>query len=98
LNEAALTRLHADAKSLHILTTSRAEFTTTARARSRIVGLIATPFPHATPEAVVDLVKQLIDSLRTRGGQTKHSDEDNSGSAMLAALGRASSRSNRSEP
>ncbi len=48
---------------------------------------IATPFPHPTPEAAVDLVKQLIDGEGTQGSpQTKPSTEDNSGSAMLAAL------------
>ena len=48
---------------------------------------IATPFPHPTPEAAVDLVKQLIDGEGTQGSpQTKPSNEDNSGSAMLAAL------------
>ena len=48
---------------------------------------IATPLPHPTPEAAVDLVKQLIDGERTQGSpQTKPSNEDNSGSAMLAAL------------
>jgi hypothetical protein len=48
---------------------------------------IATPFPHPTLEAAVDLVKQLIDGEGTQGSpQTKPSTEDNSGSAMLAAL------------
>jgi hypothetical protein len=48
---------------------------------------IATPFPHPTPEAAVDLVKQLIDREGTEGGsQTKPSKEDNSGEAMLEAL------------
>ena len=48
---------------------------------------IATPFPHPTPEAAVDLVKQLIDGGGTQGSpQTKPSNEDNSGSAMLDAL------------
>ena len=48
---------------------------------------IATPFPHPTPEAAVDLVKQLIDREGTQGGsQTKPSKEDNSGAAMLEAL------------
>jgi len=48
---------------------------------------IATPFPHPTPQAAVDLVKQLIDGEGTQGSpQTKPSNEDNSGSAMLAAL------------
>jgi hypothetical protein len=48
---------------------------------------IATPFPHPTPEAAVDLVKRLIDGEGTQGSsQTKPSNEDNSGSAMLAAL------------
>jgi hypothetical protein len=48
---------------------------------------IATPFPHPTPEAAVDLVKQLIDSPSTQGSpQTKPNSEDNSGEAMLAAL------------
>ena len=46
---------------------------------------IATPFPHTTPEAAIDLVKRLIDGEGTRNPpQTK--PEDNSGSAMLAAL------------
>ena len=44
---------------------------------------IATPFPHPTPEAAVDLVKQLIDGGGTQGSP---SNEDNSGSAMLDAL------------
>jgi hypothetical protein len=48
---------------------------------------IATPFPYPTPEAAVDLVKQLIDGEGIQGSpQTKPSNEDNSGSAMLAAL------------
>jgi len=48
---------------------------------------IATPFPHPTPEADLDLVKQLIDGESTQGSpQTKPSNEDNSGSAMLTAL------------
>jgi hypothetical protein len=49
---------------------------------------IATPFPHPTPEAAVDLVRQLIDGEGPQQGgpQTKPSNEDNSGSAMLAAL------------
>jgi len=48
---------------------------------------IATPSPHPTPEAAVDLVKQLIDREGTEGGsQTKPSKEDNSGEAMLEAL------------
>jgi hypothetical protein len=48
---------------------------------------IATPFPHPTLEAAVDLVKQLIDGEGTRdSAQTKPGNEDNSGSAMLAAL------------
>ncbi len=46
---------------------------------------IATPFPHPTPEAAVDLVKRLIDGEDTQNRpQTK--PEDNSGSAMMAAL------------
>ena len=45
---------------------------------------IATPSNHPTPEAAVDLVKQLID---TQGSpQTKPSNEDNSGEAMMDAL------------
>ena len=48
---------------------------------------IATPFLHPTPEAAVNSVKQLIDSEGTQDGpKAKHSNEDNSGSAMLAAL------------
>jgi hypothetical protein len=48
---------------------------------------IATPFPHPTPEAAIDLVKHLIDNQGTQGSpQPKLSNEDNSGSAMLAAL------------
>jgi len=48
---------------------------------------IATPFSHPTPEAAVDLVKQLIDREGPQDGpQTKPSNEDNSGSAMLDAL------------
>ena len=48
---------------------------------------IATPFPHPTPEAALDLVKQLIDGESTQGSpQTKPSNEGNSGSAMLTAL------------
>ena len=47
---------------------------------------IATPFPHPTPEAAVDLVKQLIDGRGTQASPQKPSIEDNSGSAMLAAL------------
>jgi hypothetical protein len=48
---------------------------------------IATPFPHPTPKAAFDLVKQLIDSPSTPGSpQTKPNSEDNSGEAMLAAL------------
>jgi hypothetical protein len=48
---------------------------------------IATPFPHPTLEAAVDLVKQLIDGEGAQDSpQTKPSNEDNSGSAMLAAL------------
>ncbi len=40
-----------------------------------------------TPEAAVDLVEQLIVGEGTQGSpQTKPSNEDNSGSAMLAAL------------
>ena len=46
---------------------------------------IATPFPHPTAEAAVDLVKQLIDGEGTRP-QPKPDNEDNSGEAMLAAL------------
>jgi hypothetical protein len=48
---------------------------------------IATPSPHPTLEAAIDLVKQLIDSPSTQGSpQTKPSNEDNSGAAMLDAL------------
>jgi len=48
---------------------------------------IATPLPHPTLEAAIDLVKQLIDSEGAQDGpQTKPSNEDNSGSAMLDAL------------
>ena len=48
---------------------------------------IATPFPHPTPEAAVDLVKQLIDSEGAQDNpQKKPSNEDSSGAAMLAAL------------
>jgi hypothetical protein len=48
---------------------------------------IATPSGHPTPEAAVDLVMQLIDSEGTQGSpQTKPSNEDNSGEAMMDAL------------
>jgi len=48
---------------------------------------IATPSPHPTPEAAVDLVKQLIDSEGLQGSpQAKPGTEESSGSAMLAAL------------
>ena len=48
---------------------------------------IATPFPHPTPEAAIDLVKQLIDNESKQDSpQTEPSNEDNSGSAMLDAL------------
>jgi hypothetical protein len=48
---------------------------------------IATPSGQPTPEAAVDLVKQLIDSESAQDSfQTKPSNEDNSGSAMLDAL------------
>jgi hypothetical protein len=48
---------------------------------------IATPLPHPTLEAAIDLVKQLIDSEGAQDSpQTKPSNEDNSGSAMLDAL------------
>jgi hypothetical protein len=47
---------------------------------------IATPSGHPTPEAAVDLVKQLIDGDDTqRSPQTKPSNEDNSGSDALRA-------------
>ena len=48
---------------------------------------LATPSGHPTPEAAIDLVKQLIDSESNQDSpQTKPSNEDNSGSAMLDAL------------
>jgi hypothetical protein len=48
---------------------------------------IAAPSGHPTAEAAIAGIKQLIDSEGTQGGpQTKPSNEDNSGSAMLAAL------------
>jgi len=48
---------------------------------------IATPSTYPTAEAAIDLVKQLIDSEGAQGSpQTKPSNEDNSGSAMLDAL------------
>jgi hypothetical protein len=48
---------------------------------------IGTPLSHPTAEAAIDLVKQLIDSEGTQGSpHMKPSNEDNSGSAMLAAL------------
>src|SRR5690349_17984821 len=48
---------------------------------------LATPSGHPTPEAAIDLVKQLIDSESKQDSpQTKPSNEDNSGSAMLDAL------------
>jgi hypothetical protein len=48
---------------------------------------IATPSGYPTPEAAIALVRQLIDSEGTQGSpQAKPSNEDNSGSAMLAAL------------
>jgi len=48
---------------------------------------VATPVPHPTAAAAVDLVKQLIDCEGTQGNSpTKPNNEDNSGSAMLAAL------------
>jgi hypothetical protein len=48
---------------------------------------IATPSPHPTPEAAVDLVKQLIDTEGLQDSpQGKPSGEESSGSAMLAAL------------
>jgi hypothetical protein len=60
---------------------------------------IATPSGHPTAEAAIAVTKQLIDSEGTQDRpQTKPSNEDNSGLAMLAALGRRSSRSNRSDP
>src|SRR5262245_49653467 len=46
---------------------------------------LGTPSGHPTSEAAIDLVKQLIDSERD-SPQTKPSNEDNSGSAMLDAL------------
>jgi hypothetical protein len=56
---------------------------------------IATPLPQLTPEAAIDLVKQLIDSPSTQASpQTKPSNKDNSGLAMLAEI---RSRSNRSD-
>jgi hypothetical protein len=39
LNDAAAARLHAATKSLHVLTTSRAEFAAAAGSRSRIIYL-----------------------------------------------------------
>jgi hypothetical protein len=48
---------------------------------------IAAPSGHPTAEAAIAVIKQLIDSVGTQGSlQTKPSNEDNSGSAMLAAL------------
>jgi hypothetical protein len=48
---------------------------------------IAAPSGHPTAEAAIAVIKQLIDSEGTRASpQTKPSNEDNSGSAMLAAL------------
>ncbi len=48
---------------------------------------IATPLPQPSPGAAVALVKQLIDGEGAQSSpQTKPSNEDNSGSAMLAAL------------
>ena len=55
---------------------------------------IATPFPHPTPEAAIDLVKQLIDSSSTQA-QTKPSNKDNSGLAMLAEIRARSNKSDR---
>ena len=52
---------------------------------------IATPSGHPTPEAAITLIKQMIDSPSTQGSpQTKHSNKDNSGLAMLAAIRRTS--------
>jgi hypothetical protein len=57
---------------------------------------IATPFPHPTPEAAIDLVKQLIDSPSTQASpQTKPGNKDNSGLAMLAEIRARSNRSDR---
>jgi len=57
---------------------------------------IATPFPHPTPEAAIDLVKQLIDSPSTQASpQTKPRNQDNSGLAMLAEIRARSNRSDR---
>ncbi len=57
---------------------------------------VATPFPHPTPEAAIALVKQLIDSPSTQGSlQTKPSNKDNSGLAMLAEIRARSNRSDR---
>jgi len=57
---------------------------------------IATPFPHPTPEAAIDLVKQLIDSPSAQASpQTKPSNKDNSGLAMLAEIRARSNRSDR---
>ena len=51
---------------------------------------IATPLPHPTAEAAVELVKQLIDNDEgtQSSPQTRPSKEDSSGEAMLAALRR----------
>jgi hypothetical protein len=52
---------------------------------------ISTPSAHPTPEAAIAFIKQTIDSSSEEGSpQTKPSDKDNSGLAMLAALGRSS--------
>lgn len=57
---------------------------------------IATPFPHPTPEAAIDLVRQLIDSPSTQASpQTKPSNKDNSGQAMLAEIRARSNKSDR---
>jgi hypothetical protein len=47
---------------------------------------IAARSGHPTAEAAIAVIKQLIDSEGTQGSLPKPSNEDNSGSAMLAAL------------
>lgn len=55
---------------------------------------IATPFGHPTPEAAIDVLKQLIDSPSAQAStQTKPSNKDNSGLAMLAEIRARSHRS-----
>ncbi len=57
---------------------------------------IATPFAHPTPEAAIDVLKQLIDSPSTQNSpQTKPSNKDNSALAMLAEIRARSNRPDR---